>query len=204
MNELSNHDHSRFLTRTGGKVGRVDKLGGEAAGEDVRPEIMREAVVMQMTWPGAPTMYYGDEAGVCGFTDPDNRRTYPWGHEDQQMLEFHRRAIALHRRYPVLSRGSLRFLGGEKNWLAYGRFSRDCQIVVVFNNSENRMELAIPVCPAGIENDRVLVRVFETTREGFSEEEAAYPLIGGELRIVLAGTSSAVLEARPRLISKMQ
>ena len=55
---------------------------------------MREAVVMQMTWPGAPTIYYGDEAGVCGFTDPDNRRTYPWGREDQQMLEFHRKAIA--------------------------------------------------------------------------------------------------------------
>ena len=48
--------------------------------------VMREAVVMQMTWPGAPTVYYGDEAGVCGFTDPDNRRTYPWGHEDQELI----------------------------------------------------------------------------------------------------------------------
>ena len=47
------------------------------------PAVMREGVVVQMTWPGAPTVYYGDEAGVCGFTDPDNRRTYPWGHEDQ-------------------------------------------------------------------------------------------------------------------------
>ncbi|MCD7817943.1 MAG: glycoside hydrolase family 13 protein, partial [Lachnospiraceae bacterium] len=121
MNELSNHDHSRFLTRTSGKVGRVEKLGSEAAEDGVRPEIMREAVVMQMTWPGAPTLYYGDEAGVCGFTDPDNRRTYPWGHEDRQMLEFHRCVIALHRRYPVLSRGSLCFLGSDKNWLAYGR-----------------------------------------------------------------------------------
>ena len=36
-----------------------------------------EAIAIQMTWPGAPTLYYGDEAGVCGFTDPDNRRTYP-------------------------------------------------------------------------------------------------------------------------------
>lgn len=54
---------------------------------------MREAVVMQMTWPGAPTVYYGDEAGVCGFTDPDNRRTYPWGHEDQELIAFHREMI---------------------------------------------------------------------------------------------------------------
>lgn len=77
MNELSNHDHSRFLTRTNHRVGRVQELGAEAANENVNVAVMREAVVMQMTWPGAPTVYYGDEAGVCGFTDPDNRRTYP-------------------------------------------------------------------------------------------------------------------------------
>ncbi len=82
MNELSNHDHSRFLTRTNHKVGRVAHLGSEAAGQDINKAVFREAVVMQMTWPGAPTIYYGDEAGLCGFTDPDNRRTYPWGRED--------------------------------------------------------------------------------------------------------------------------
>ncbi|MCD7832401.1 MAG: glycoside hydrolase family 13 protein [Lachnospiraceae bacterium] len=225
MNELSNHDHSRFLTRTSSRPGRVEKLGGAAASEGIRPEIMREAVVMQMTWPGAPTLYYGDEAGVCGFTDPDNRRTYPWGHEDKQMLEFHRRVIAMHRRYPVFAHGSLRFLGsggfdlsseaadraaasdafhGEhqnrQSWLAYGRFSRECQMVVIFNNSEERLELTLPVWPAGITNDCVLERVFETTKEGFTEECAAYPLIGGELKIVLSATSAVVLEARPRMV----
>lgn len=204
MNQLSNHDHSRFLTRTSGKVGRVDQLGGEAAGEGIRPEIMREAVVMQMTWPGAPTLYYGDEAGVCGFTDPDNRRTYPWGHEDVQMLEFHRRVIAMHRRYPVLTHGSLRILGGGTDWLAYGRFGRKNQMVVLFNNREERMELTLPVWSAGITNDSVLERVFETTKEGFTEESAAYPLIGGELKIVLPATSAVVLEARPRLVPVVQ
>ncbi|MCC8051828.1 MAG: glycoside hydrolase family 13 protein [Clostridiales bacterium] len=200
MNQLSNHDHSRFLTRTSGRPGRVEKLGGEAAAEGIRPEVMREAVVMQMTWPGAPTLYYGDEAGVCGFTDPDNRRTYPWGHEDQLMLDFHRRVIAMHRRYPVLKHGSLRFLGGEKDWLAYGRFSRESQIVVIFNNRDERMELTLPVWPAGITNDSVLERIFETAKDGFTEEGAAYPLIGGELKIVLLPTSAVVLEAKPRLV----
>ena len=77
MNQLSNHDHSRFLTRTNHKVGRVGQLGSRAAEEGVSLAVMREAIIMQMTWPGAPTLYYGDEAGLCGFTDPDNRRTYP-------------------------------------------------------------------------------------------------------------------------------
>lgn len=79
MNELDNHDHSRFLTRTNGRVGRVQTLGCRAAEENINKAVLREAVVIQMTWPGAPAIYYGDETGVCGFTDPDNRRTYPWG-----------------------------------------------------------------------------------------------------------------------------
>lgn len=88
MNQLSNHDHSRFLTRTNHKVGRAANLGTQAASEGVNKGIMKEAVVIQMTWPGAPTLYYGDEAGLCGFTDPDNRRTYPWGKEDKVLIRF--------------------------------------------------------------------------------------------------------------------
>ena len=90
MNQLSNHDHSRFLTRTTGKVGRIGTLGAEAASEGTNKAVMRLAVIMQMTWIGAPTIYYGDEAGLAGFTDPDNRRTYPWGNEDFQLIGFHR------------------------------------------------------------------------------------------------------------------
>jgi len=95
MNELSNHDHSRFLTRTNHKVGRTNTLGPQAAEQDVNKAVFREGVVMQMTWVGAPTIYYGDEAGLCGFTDPDSRRTYPWGHEDQEMIQFHKDIIRL-------------------------------------------------------------------------------------------------------------
>ena len=97
MNELSNHDHSRFLTRTNRTAGRVGTHGPEAAEYGVNFGIFREAVVVQMTWPGAPTVYYGDEAGVCGFTDPDNRRTYPWGKEDVVLVDFHRDMIRIHK-----------------------------------------------------------------------------------------------------------
>ena len=65
MNELSNHDHSRFLTRTNGQVGRIQSKGAKAAEEGIHDAVMREAVIMQMRSPGAPTVYYGDEAGVC-------------------------------------------------------------------------------------------------------------------------------------------
>ena len=150
MNELSNHDHSRFLTRTNHMVGRVEHLGPEAANEYVNKAVMREAVVMQMTWVGAPTVYYGDEAGVCGFTDPDNRRTYPWGHEDQELIAFHKEAIRIHKEHPALKTGSLKILGGEENILSYARFKGHDRIIVVINNRSERAEVKVPVWEAEI------------------------------------------------------
>ena len=67
------------------------QLGSKAAEEGINLAVMREAVAVQMTWVGAPTVYYGDEAGVCGFTDPDSRRTYPWGQENRELVEFHKK-----------------------------------------------------------------------------------------------------------------
>lgn len=107
MNELDNHDHSRFLTRTNRTVGRLASRGAAAAGEGVDYGIYRQAVVVQMTWPGAPTLYYGDETGLPGWTDPDSRRTFPWGQEDWDMMEFFRYLIRFHRKHPALINGSL-------------------------------------------------------------------------------------------------
>lgn len=122
MNQLSNHDHSRFLTRTNRQIGRVETEGSAAADANVEKAVLREAVLLQMTWNGAPTVYYGDEAGVTGWTDPDNRRTYPWGREDMELIAFHKAAISLRKEYPVLRHGSLKQLYGAYGVLAYGRF----------------------------------------------------------------------------------
>ena len=108
MNELSNHDHSRFLTRTNRMVGRINTMGSQAAGENLNKGVFREAVTLQMTWPGAPTVYYADEAGQVGWTDPDNRRTYPWGREDPSLIGLHRKLISLRKELPVLKTGSLK------------------------------------------------------------------------------------------------
>lgn len=127
MNELSNHDHSRFLTRTNRVVGRTETLGPDAADEDVRMQVMRLAVLLQMTWTGAPTIYYGDEAGLTGFTDPDCRRTYPWGREDRDLIRYHRILISLRSASDALRRGSLLRLPDTDGILAYARFCRGVQ-----------------------------------------------------------------------------
>ena len=150
MNQLDNHDHSRFLTRTNHKVGRASVLGCDAAGEDIRYPVMRQAVMMQMTWPGAPTLYYGDEAGVVGFTDPDNRRTYPWGHENRELLTFYREAIALHRGWPVLREGSFIELAAPPQGAAYARFDDKEQVITVVNTGDDPMTFQLPVWMTGI------------------------------------------------------
>ena len=170
MNELSNHDHSRFLTRTNHMVGRVEHLGPEAANEYVNKAVMREAVVMQMTWVGAPTVYYGDEAGVCGFTDPDNRRTYPWGHEDQELIAFHKEAIRIHKEHPALKTGSLKILGGEENILSYARFKGHDRIIVVINNRSERAEVKVPVWEAEIPIKCRMKRLLYSYKDGYTTE----------------------------------
>lgn len=168
MNELSNHDHSRFLTRTNRKVGRIGTAGPEAAGIGVHMGIFREGVLIQMTWPGAPTIYYGDEAGVCGWTDPDNRRTYPWGKENFELIEFHRYMIALHKRCPALRKGSIKQLAAGHQFISYGRFLGNNCCVVAINNREEAREVKIPVWEIGIEDKDRLTRVMETNTEGYN------------------------------------
>ena len=194
MNELSNHDHSRFLTRTNRRVGRMNTLGSDAASQGIDKGVMREAVVMQMTWVGAPTVYYGDEAGLCGFTDPDNRRTYPWGKEDQELLSFHKEAICIHKDNPVLAHGSTCFLTLENQLVSYGRFDEETQIVVVVNNSREEREVNIPVWKASVPPLCAMERLMLTLENGFSTNDAIYEVRNGILYLKLPPVCSMILK----------
>ena len=197
MNELSNHDHSRFLTRTNKKVGRVNTLGSEAANEGVDKAVLREAVAIQMTWPGAPTIYYGDEAGMCGFTDPDNRRTYPWGNEDKELIRFHKEMIRIHKENREFLTGSVTYLAGEYNFLGYGRFNRREQSVILVNNSDQPIMKELTVWQLGIPREAILRQLILTSKEGFTTEKKEYPVIGGKLMIALPPKAAVVLKHYP-------
>ncbi|MDD6570815.1 MAG: glycoside hydrolase family 13 protein [Thermoflexaceae bacterium] len=193
MNELSNHDHSRFLTRTNRQVGRLDTKGSEAASTGINKGTFREAVVVQMTWPGAPTIYYGDEAGVCGWTDPDNRRTYPWGREDKDLIDFHRDMIRIHKENPALMKGSIKELATDYNLISYGRFYGDNIIIVIVNNSEDERRVMIPVWELGSGENCTLEQLMVTTENDYSTMLLYYELTNGMLDIGLRGTSAVVL-----------
>lgn len=195
MNELSNHDHSRFLTRTNRRVGRLHTMGAAAANENVNKGVFREAVVFQMTWPGAPTIYYGDEAGVCGWTDPDNRRTYPWHHEDKDLIMFHRDIIRIHKENEVLRRGSILFLHGSHKLVAYGRFDRTDKIVVVLNNNYEEAEVRLDVDRLGIFNGVVMRQLMLTTEESYVLEPRTYTIENNQLFLTIPKISAIILKA---------
>ncbi len=193
MNELSNHDHSRFLTRTSQKVGRSSTLMPQSAETGINKAVMREAVMVQMTWPGAPTIYYGDEAGVCGFTDPDNRRTYPWGKEDKQMLGFHKEMIAIHKSCPEILTGSIRELYSEYNFIAYGRFNRTAAVIIVINNNDFEVTREIEVWPAGIPMDAKLHPLITSDNVGYITDGPVQRAKDGVLSITLSRRSGIIL-----------
>ena len=107
LNLLDSHDTPRFLAVTSG-----DKAS------------LRLATLLQMTLPGAPSIYYGDEIGMTGEQDPGSRATFPWQDEaawDHDLLAFTKGSIALRRSNAVLRRGSYRTVGAWDAAIAFLR-----------------------------------------------------------------------------------
>lgn len=169
MNQLSNHDHSRFLTRTNRKVGRLHTMGAEAADTGLNKAIMREAIAFQLTWIGAPTIYYGDEVGMTGWTDPDNRRPFPWGREDKEILDFYKAMIKIHKKYKAFATGSLDYLYMSNGHICFGRWNEDERIIVILNNNDNERETIVPAWKVEAEDGDVFTREILSDHHSFTE-----------------------------------
>lgn len=200
MNQLSNHDHSRFLTRTNRRVGRLATSGAQAAEEGISKPCMREAVIIQITWPGAPCVYYGDEAGMCGWTDPDNRRTYPWGREDRELLYFYKQMIGLHKAYKVLKTGSLKLLAGDHGVICYGRFNSEEKMVTAINNNDYEIISDIPVWELGVTDNEAMVRLVESDDSGYNFKAELYRSERGVISMKLAPHSALILKNMPEYL----
>ena len=160
----------------------------------VNKAVLREAVTVQFTWVGAPTIYYGDEAGLCGFTDPDSRRTYPWGKEDKELLEFHKEMIRIHKEEKPLRKGSVKLLHADYNVFAYARFQGSEQIVVVLNNSKELKRVTVPVWLSGVRKEGRMKRLMYTYEEGYTTAYDEYIVENGEVVLNMGRHSAIVLK----------
>ena len=161
--------------------------------------------MLQMTWPGAPTLYYGDEAGLCGFTDPDSRRTYPWERENRELLQFYRSVIKMHRSCPVLRKGSLKMLCAGKNLLVYGRFNEEEQVIVAINQGCEEKDVELPIWETGLsrtEEAATLIEIFRTDHTGFYEKEREHTAVAGILAVRLLPQSAYVFLHRENVQSE--
>jgi len=183
MNQLSNHDHSRFLTRTNRKVGRLHTSGSHEADTGLNKAIMREAIAFQMTWIGAPTIYYGDEVGLTGWTDPDNRRPFPWGREDKEILEFYKEMIKIHKRHKAFSTGSLNYLYMSSGLICFGRWDENERIAVILNNNDNERVTIVPAWMIEADDGDVFTREILSDHHSFTTTQ--------EIAIVKEGTFEA-------------
>jgi len=187
LNQLDNHDHSRFITRTNGRVGRLAEAGTAAAGEGVRLDAYLAAIVFQMTYPGAPGIYYGDEAALCGWTDPDSRRAMPWDKPDYRLYDFYKQVIKLHK-LPALKVGTYKLLCTDGGVFAFMREKAGKKIVVVINMEDNDREIQIEV--AGTVASRLLV----CNGGGYNVGAKQIELSEGGLSVIAPRVSAAVYE----------
>jgi len=132
FNLLDSHDTARYLT---------------LAQDDRR--ILKLTTLFQMTYPGPPSIYYGDEIGLRGGRDPDCRRAMPWDQVawDAELLDFFKKIITIRQAHPALRRGEYvpLYASAPLGVYAFLRQTDDEQIVVVLNNHDDAYSVNIPV-----------------------------------------------------------
>ena len=94
-------------------------------------------MVLQFFLPGIPSVYYADEAGQEGYKDPFNRRTYPWGNEDERLSEFTKELGSIRRKLKVFAKGDIKFIDVTKDYAVFSRTDREIgeQAVIILNRS---------------------------------------------------------------------
>jgi cyclomaltodextrinase len=174
MNLIDSHDTERFITTALNSADRI-----------------MLAALFQMTYVGVPEIYYGDEVGLRGAKDPDDRRTFPWDWETnpgrKAIHDFYRSMIAIRRAYPALRTGGFRTVLAEGRTYSFLREDDVNRIVVVMNAD------ALP------RNVELALGAFGFADGASFKDEiggATYKVSGGTLKIALDPLKGAVLVAQ--------
>ena len=99
------------------------------------------ASFLQYTLPGSPSIYYGDEAGMEGYSDPFNRRTFPWGQEDTSLIAHYRDLGHLRKTCPPLRTGGIRFCVAKDGLVHFQRCLSNQNLHIWLNRSKQIWEI---------------------------------------------------------------
>ncbi len=146
LNLVDSHDTARILwTLTPGEDNREAKEADAALAQGKAK--LRQVAALQLTWPGMTSIYYGDEVGLTGHDDPDDRRPYPWGAEDAALRGYYQALANLRRDHESLRVGDLRFLLADDaaGVLAFGRRTDAEAAVTLLNLTDEVREFTVDV-----------------------------------------------------------
>ena len=183
MNFLGTHDTPRILTLLG--AGHIPAAKEERAAFALSPAQLargraklRLAGMLLYGFPGSPTLFYGDEAGMQGFEDPLNRGTYPWGREDTGLLDFFRALGRLRKERRSLQSGSLTYIYAQGGGLVITREHEGETTMVALNAGDEALTLTLP-WPRG------------TAEDGLTGQR--FLAVNGQLRLSLPPLDGVVL-----------
>ena len=184
MNFLGTHDTARILTMLGADSKPEEKAARAAyqlsPAERTRGLArLKLAALILFTFPGAPTIYYGDEAAMEGWEDPFNRSTYPWGKENSDLKARFTLLGNLRKNRTSLQTGKIRYLYSNKSLLVYAREDKDEYSVTLVNASDQEIPFFLPWT-----NDRAKDLLTGTVYEAKSGKlELVLPPYGGLLLV---------------------
>jgi len=153
MNIIGSHDVPRIFTVLG-DTPHEDALSREEQANlkltpsqrNLASKRLKLFTLIQMTFPGVPCIYYGDEAGMAGYKDPLNRGPYPWGKEDQDILSWYKKIISIRNKYDVLKTGEWYPLNINKDVFGYLRIIKDNKDVFYQKKNNNVSVLIVNRC----------------------------------------------------------
>ncbi len=149
MNLLGTHDTERVLTALAGELpdgkSADERCAARMSDEEYRTgkRMLCAAFTLLATLPGIPAIYYGDEAGMQGYADPFNRRTYPWGKEDEEILSHYETVGRIRRSHSVYGDGRFRLLFCDRDLLIFTRENENDTLLTALNRSKKKRELRL-------------------------------------------------------------
>lgn len=144
LNSLSTHDIPRVITSLVGESCEGKDRNWQATHNLTNDEfqhgvtLLKGAMVLQYFLPGIPCIYYGDEAGLYGYKDPFNRKCYPWGNENKELLEFTKLLAKFKKQFrDILKDGNLKFIDTIDGVVGFCRYNIKSKLLVYLNYTDN-------------------------------------------------------------------
>lgn len=197
MNLVGSHDTARVLSYLDGIDD--DRKDTSIAGafptyentSDLAKERQYLVAFLQFTYAGAPTIYYGDEIGMVGADDPDDRRAFTWGQGNEELVTWYATLAEIRKQYSALRTGTVEPFDCNENVIGYVRRDETDSLVVLANNSQEAQEVVLNLKELGMESESLTDVVTGTT----------YQVTGNELTVRVPALNGLILTEQAKEVT---